>query len=134
MAEKDQRIANAWRVLIGEPVQPVSGGPWWHAFGRVREFPRTDGKPADIAHQLTVVSPSPVPPARAVELAGGSWGTYLRSWDHEPSNREKEAVIPEEFRQSEEELALWDALDDAGPDEDELAKRGALSNDDEDSW
>lgn len=64
---------------------------WWHAFGHVRE---------DIGNvwQLTVISPSPVPPEAAVTMAGGTWGEYLTSWDHEPSAAEKDAVTPEAYR------------------------------------
>lgn len=74
----------------------MSGGPWWHAFGRVRD---------DIggAYQLTVVSPSTVPPG---ELDTGrfaaAWGDYLTSWDHEPSDAEKDAAMPAEYRDEEE--------------------------------
>lgn len=66
-------------------------GPWWHAFGRVRD--EWGG-----IWQLTVVSPSTVAPAEAAALGAESWGPYLTSWDHEPTDEEKEAVTPEEFR------------------------------------
>lgn len=117
MGAREERIANAWRVLVGEPVKPIPTR-WWHAFGRIREFPRTDGQPPDLAHQLTVIGPALAGPGQAESMAAVSWGDYLTSWDHEPSNWEKNAVTPEEFQDSEEELALHDALDDDAPDED----------------
>lgn len=112
MSEKDEKVANALRVLVGEPVRPIRPR-WWHAYGRVRD---------DLGgcHQLTVICESPTPPEDAREMGAEVWGPWLTSWDHEPSDEEREAAVPEEYR------------DD--PDEDELAKRGALSDDDEDVW
>lgn len=59
-------------------------GRWWHAYGRIRE---------DLgAHQLTVIHDSPVSPRRAAELAAGAWGDYLTSWDHDPTEAERDAA------------------------------------------
>lgn len=70
----------------------TSTGPWWHAFGKVRE--EWGG-----VWQLTVVSPSTTPPAEVAERdTHDAWGPYLTSWDHEPSDAEKDAVTPEAYR------------------------------------
>jgi hypothetical protein len=72
-------------------------GPWWHAFGRVRVLG------GDEVWQLTVISPSTVPPEGVAEQladrTADAWGDYLASWDHEPSDEEKDAVAPEDFRE-----------------------------------
>jgi len=115
---RNERAANALRVLVGEPVKRIPAR-WWHAYGRVREFERDDGQPADQAYQLTVIGPAEASPERARALGAESWGGYLTSFDHEPSNREKAAITPEEFRETEDELAMWDELDAACPDDEE---------------
>jgi len=77
--------------------QPEPSGPWWHAFGRIR----TDW--GGEVWQLTVVSPSTVAPAAAAVLAadGRGGGDYLTSWDHEPTDAEKNAVTPPDYRDEE---------------------------------
>ena len=73
-------------------------GPWWHAFGRVR----TDW--GGEVWQLTVVSPSGTPPDEVARFAAGreaAWGDYLTSWDHEPTDDEKAAVTPPDYRDEE---------------------------------
>lgn len=67
---------------------------WWHAFGRVRD---------DLGGcwQLVIISPSGTPPEEVKRFASGrevSWGDYLTSWDHEPSEAEKDAVTPAVYR------------------------------------
>lgn len=69
----------------------TSVGPWWHAYGMVRED--WGG-----VWQLTVISPSTVPPEIAADLGADAWGPYLTSWDHEPTDAEKNEVTPEEYR------------------------------------
>jgi hypothetical protein len=55
--------------------------------------------------QLVVISPSTIPPEQtaADHPHVDAWGDYLTSWDHEPSDAEKEAVTPEEFRDGDDE-------------------------------
>lgn len=110
MSGKDERVTNALRVLAGEPVKAIPTR-WWHAFGRTREFPREDGQAPDVAHQLTVIGPALAGPDQAESMSTLSWGDYLTSWDHPPSNAEKRAVTPEEFW-DEEADALGDELDE----------------------
>ena len=64
---------------------------WWHAYGQVRED-------LDGCWQLVVVYPSPVPPAQASQWGSAAWGPWLASWDHAPSDAEKDAITPEEYR------------------------------------
>lgn len=112
----EERINNAWRVLVGEPVKPIPTR-YWHAFGRVREFPRTDGEPPDTAHQLTVIGPALASPEIGRTMAAESWGEYLTSFDHPPTRREKAELTPEEYRDEEDERALAGRADDVDVDE-----------------
>lgn len=83
---------------------PGPSGPWWHAFGRVRTIPVPGEAPAEV-WQLTVISPSPMPPERVLaalpDRAAAAWGDYLTSWDHEPTDDEKNAVTPPDYRDEE---------------------------------
>lgn len=86
----------------GDSERPASStaGPWWHAFGRVRNLAPEGAEPAEV-WQLTVVSPSTVDPDRAAALGADAWGDYLTSWDHEPTDDEKNAVTPPDYRDEE---------------------------------
>ena len=92
---------------------PAATGPWWHAFGRVRDFAAPGEEPAE-AWQLTVISPSTTPPDQVTDaiqatdaMAGStyteSWGPYLTSWDHEPTEADKAALTPPQFRDDEDD-------------------------------
>jgi hypothetical protein len=63
---------------------------WWHAYGAVRE---------DLGGcwQLVVVGPAEKGPevAQGMEFSGCP---YLASWDHHPSDAEKDEITPEEYR------------------------------------
>lgn len=67
---------------------------WWHAFGHVRE---------DLGgcYQLVVYGGSDMGPDEVQEIAptlADQLGGYLASWDHQPSELEKETVTPAEYR------------------------------------
>lgn len=65
-------------------------GQWWHAYGGVRE---------DLGDcwELAVAGPAEQGPevARGLHMAGQP---YLASWNHEPTDLEKEIVTPADYR------------------------------------
>lgn len=69
---------------------------WWHAWSLVRED-------CGDVHQLTVIGPAEKGPETAETLGLDAWGRYVGSWDHEPSDAEKDAVTPEEYRHEDDE-------------------------------
>ena len=64
---------------------------WWHAYGGVVE---------DFGGcwQLAVYGPGTASPKTASELDGPSGTRYLASWDHAPSDAEKDEITPEDYR------------------------------------
>lgn len=63
---------------------------WWHAYGKVRD---------DLGGcwQLVVAGPASQGPdvAKTLDISGCP---YITSWDHQPSDAEKDAITPEEYR------------------------------------
>jgi len=72
------------------------GKRWWHAYGGV-----LDGVGC---YQLAVVGPVDQPPG---EMAGNELGgtPYRWSWDHYPSEYEREQITPPEYRDEHGPLA-----------------------------
>lgn len=83
----------------------VEAGPrWWHAWGRV--MGEDDYLPG--CWSMVLIGPSGTPPEEVARFAAGravSWGEYLGSWDHAPSDAEQDEVTPVEFRDEQEEPA-----------------------------
>lgn len=72
-------------------------GRWWHAYGKVRD---------DLGGcwQLVVVGPATAGPDVAAEIEMSDC-PYLTSWDHYPSDAEKDEVTPEDYRDEPAEVA-----------------------------
>lgn len=77
------------------------GRRWWHAFGKwTHEIESVDRDTGEVgpSWQRSVVGPSPVTPGNAPADAFRLGMTYLASWDHEPSEAEKDAIDPPEVQ------------------------------------
>lgn len=77
------------------------GRRWWHAFGKwTHEIESVDRATGEVgpSWQRSVVGPSPVTPGNARADAFRLGMTYLASWDHEPSEAEKDAIDPPEVQ------------------------------------
>lgn len=81
---------------------------WWHAFGTPMkedsEFPGT--------FMLVILGPAAFGPdddhqGQPVKEALVSGAPYLGSWDHAPSEVEKDKLRPEEFREYDAEGDPW---------------------------
>lgn len=75
---------------VKRPEESLDGQTYWHAYGGVRD---------DLGgcFQLAVIGPATASPDDALDLDIGGQ-PYLTSWDHKPSELEKEEVTPPEYR------------------------------------
>lgn len=89
--DEDVAIGQATAVAAHLSYASRSGGSsrWWHAYGGVMEGLG--------CYQLVVVGPAEQGPDVALDLHMGGQ-PYLASWDHEPTDLEKETVTPREYR------------------------------------
>lgn len=78
---------------------------YWHAYqSEVPDLTVSDQGDIGPALAFTVIGPSSTTPDETPsEYEGKAFGheliyTYVTSWDHEPTEQEKEAVQPEQYR------------------------------------
>jgi hypothetical protein len=91
---------------------------WWHVYGTeasgLAEDPET-GEPSP-SWVTVVAGDSPAEPSEVKDLAVavfGTMATYRGSYDHKPSEAEKELWTPDEYIESDELLAEVIALREA---------------------
>jgi hypothetical protein len=84
---------------------------WWHAYGAAVDGLAVDPDGHDRpAWVFVVVADSPVPPADPAVRTDYDWPhaggappapplPYLASWDHAPTDAERDAVTPPEYRE-----------------------------------
>jgi hypothetical protein len=71
---------------------------WWHAWGGVMaEGTEFEGCWATVILGPSFVSPENVLTTEPIDDVVRLGLTYLHTWDHEPSDDEKEALTPEEY-------------------------------------
>lgn len=80
-------------------VSAVSNQTWWHIFGgEVDTGKLFDGDPNGVIGWASLIAgPSKKGPEEAKDFTIEDLG-YLGSYDHEPSEEEKEAWTPENYR------------------------------------
>lgn len=67
---------------------------WWHVFGGVGTEGVLEG-----CWALLIGGESPAPPDEIDQHPEGlEWATYLGSFDHDPTDEEREAMTPEQYR------------------------------------
>lgn len=73
-------------------------GNWWHAWGGVILIDEFEGDWATVILGPSIISPEEVESTEPVTEVTALGLNYLTTWDHEPSEAEKEKLIPEEYR------------------------------------